>query len=486
MNSNSSYGVAETDDLRAFLDTLDSIPEPGECEPLDNWLASKHITHDAIRRVGARWQPPFTIAWVGPKYIKHRNLATDAKYTHFEFNDFSTIRVVKQSAKATDAVVIAEGESETAWFTSHYDVDVACMPSGSLSFKQSHADAIRNYKQVLVALDNDRAGNEGAERIMEMIPHAQRFLPEGNAKDFCEADTVQPLPPLAERPHSFVKAAEFLAMAMPDIKSYLANSVVPVGGQVMIHGPAKSFKSYLALDMLAQLSQGRGWLSFDFTGNSPLKVGVVQYEIPPAYFQDRVRDLFENAYDQDLFAENFLTFTPVVKPQLRAGNADQLRHLLGEIEYSGVQVLLIDPVRQALSGADLNSEKDVSLLRELVEPVKAMGVTVVLTHHDNKAAVTSKAGNPLGMTGSGAFSGDPDTIVSLTLPPGVANEDMSTCRHRDCYFMLRNAPAPEPRSFEFVPADEDRASHFSYSTERTEVESGVILPPEVADNLPDI
>jgi hypothetical protein len=70
------------------------------------------------------------------------------------------------------------------------------------------------------------------------------------------------------------------------------------------------------------------------------------------------------------------------------------------------------------------------------------GITVITTHHDNKQYSRGGSGDPYGMTGSGAFGGDPDTIVSVALPRGHKIESPE----RNLHFLLRNAPSPGARS----------------------------------------
>jgi hypothetical protein len=95
--------------------------------------------------------------------------------------------------------------------------------------------------------------------------------------------------------------------------------------------------------------------------------------------------------------------------------------------------------------ADLNAENEVRKILRFTERLNREGISVVLVHHDNKAGSKHGGGDPDNMTGSGAFAGDVDTIVSVTLPSGVERD---TGTQRNMKFLLRNAPSPPPRGFE--------------------------------------
>lgn len=476
--SNGAWGEASSDELRDALDRFGPLPEPGANEPLDKFIESKNLTRAGLLRVGVRWSEPFTLVYVGPGYIKFRDLSTGQKWNHLTFNDFSKMRIIHKDAAAdADVVLIAEGETDAAWLSDHYpQADVAILPSGSLSFQESHVAQLSGYKQVIVMTDPDRAGSAGAKRIIEMVPHAQVVQAVGG--DWCEVNEWVELPELSARPRMFVTTRELRDLDVPDVLSFYDQAILPVGGAAIIHGWAKSYKSYIAFDIQALLAQGLPWCEFEFTGGEPVRTGTIQYEIPFPYYQQRINQLYRAAQQPELLDENMHHFTPLSYPQLRAGNKAQLEQLVRELEYADLQVVLIDPIRRTLSGADLNSEKDVSLLRELVETIQALGISVILTHHDNKTYARSGGGDPLGMTGTGAFAGDVDTIVSVSVPHGLTVKSP----YRNLDFTLRNAPSPSTRSMQFT--DDER---IAYSGEPVfVVDEAVADDGEPTDDQPPI
>jgi hypothetical protein len=180
----------------------------------------------------------------------------------------------------------------------------------------------------------------------------------------------------------------------------------------------------------------------------------MQWEIPPAYFRERVVGMLHNAPEPELFMDNFHIISPLSRPRLRAGDPDEKTRLLQELYDHEIDVVLFDPIRRAAGGLDLNSEQEVRQMLQLFEDLQDHDFTVIATHHDNKEGARSGFGDPLHMTGSGAWAGDPDTIISISLPRGKELRDPQ----RNMRFTLRNAPPPEDLGFEFSE------SGFIYST----------------------
>lgn len=110
--------------------------------------------------------------------------------------------------------------------------------------------------------------------------------------------------------------------------------------------------------------------------------------------------------------------------------------------------------------------------------IQDTGATVVSTHHDNKEGAKAGGGSPVTMTGSGAFSGDADTIVSVELPRGEKQSE-SMCRNLN--FTLRNSPHVGARSMQM---QDD--GHIVYDTEpiftdeaSAEVDGGAHAAPSI-------
>jgi hypothetical protein len=89
-----------------------------------------------------------------------------------------------------------------------------------------------------------------------------------------------------------------------------------------------------------------------------------------------------------------------------------------------VQVAIFDPVRRLMkAGQSMNDEDSVRYPLQFFESLQNEGITVIFCHHDNKGSAKSGGGDALDMTGSGAWAGDADSILSVALPKGERREN---------------------------------------------------------------
>ncbi len=455
--SNDAWGdfASHDQELAEIWDSYERLPEAGENVALDSFCERKNVSIRGLMRCSAKLADDTVLAFAIPRGLKFRDIVTDRRWS-YAGSDWTKLRIVPQG-EPRDTVIVVEGETDGAWCTENYDADVAILPAGAEYFPDTYADQLAPYKIVLVGLDNDEAGERGAAAILEAMPNSMRFAPPGN--DWCET-TEQPPPLPTELPERvdklFVPLGELLAMEVPEQASWFENAILPIGGLMILHGWIKGFKSFLSLDLLAAIAQGQDWATFEPT-EEPAKVAVFQWEITWSYYRDRAALLHRHAREPQLLAENFLTYTPLTKPRFQIGNHKWEDQVIKDLHEAGIQVALIDPIRRAIGPVDLNSEKEVQPFLAFCEKLNTEGITVVATHHDRKTAGERGGGDPIGMTGSGAFGGNPDTLVSVEIPKG---ENWKESPLRNLFFVLRSAPPPGPKGFCMMPN-----SMMQYSTE---------------------
>jgi hypothetical protein len=453
--SNNEWGelAAYDKELADAWDGFDTLPDPGENLVLDSFIERKHLSHQALLRLGARLSGEDTLVFAYDKGMKFRNMITGRMWSRIG-SEWPHMKIVRAGTQPTERVIVCEGETDGARLAMLYDQDVAIMPAGARYFPETMAEQLEPYMQVLVALDKDEAGEEGSALVADACPQSVRFPAPGDG-DWSDVTTDQPIPDLPELTATeddredalpvLVAAGTLLELDVPDIYSWFEHALLPVGGQAIIHGREKSFKTYQALDMLAALAQGEPWCGFEPTEEA-CRVAVMQFEISWPYYHQRIQQLRNFAANKELFDENFLTWTPLQRPRLVAGDTKAEDHVLSTLVEGNVQVILVDPIRRAAGFADLNAENEVRKILRFFERLQDAGITVVATHHDNKEGARNGGGSTLHMTGSGAFGGDADTLIGIELPHG---EDENS-PHRNINFMLRNAPAIGPRSFEMT------------------------------------
>ena len=205
MASNGDWGllVAEDEEAASIWDGYELLPEPGENAVLDEFVARKGITIRALHKLGTRLAPAAEfdrllpsdpLAFVYPGGIKYRVMETGERWARFG-STFDRLKIVRHGIENCITVIVAEGETDAAWLSDHYAVDVAVLPAGARTIRPEFLQQLGAYARVLVATDDDESGEEGWQKIKAGLPYAERFAPPGGCKDWCEAgDTVPELP----------------------------------------------------------------------------------------------------------------------------------------------------------------------------------------------------------------------------------------------------------------------------------------------------
>lgn len=461
--SNREWGAlaAHDQEFADAWDSYDRLPEAGENHALDVLCQEKHITIASLLRQGARLADLTVLAFAGSKGIKFRDMVTGRRWSRIG-SEWPEVKLIRAGAEATERVIVCEGETDGGWLSENYDCDVAIQQAGAEAVTEHMAQQLEGYRQVLIALDRDDAGEKGYVKWRGHLPDSTERLVPADEGDWADQEqgAGPTLPEIRESENAdlpiLVAASDLLELEVPEQASWFEHDLLPIGGLLILHGWIKSFKSFLTLDMMGALAQGAEWAGFEPTEEST-KVAVIQYEIPWPYYRQRVHLLKGYAREKALFDENFFTYSPLRRPDLIAGNTKQEDKVLTDLLNAGIQVVALDPIRRLSGSIDMNSEQEVRRVLGFFARIQDNGMTVVTTHHDSKESAKHHGGEALGMTGSGAFGGDPDSIVSIELPRGDA---YNSSTRRNMNFLLRNAPAPAPRGMEI-----NEEGKLSYSTE---------------------
>jgi hypothetical protein len=104
-----------------------------------------------------------------------------------QWSGVAVVRPEERRDQPANTVVVFESETDLwafAQLAPH--VDLAMMPAGARTWKEEWAAGLRSYERVLVATDNDSAGDEGARLVAHDLERAVRLRPPVG-KDWCEA-----------------------------------------------------------------------------------------------------------------------------------------------------------------------------------------------------------------------------------------------------------------------------------------------------------
>jgi hypothetical protein len=193
-------------------------------------------------------------------------------------------------------------------------------------------------------------------------------------------------------------------LRLPD-PAWLVEGVIGDDDLVVLYGPEKTFKSFVALDLVAAVQSGREW---EAGYNAKAKQGQVIYVAAEGQggIKKRVHALLAG-YRQQKASEHQMTALRDLKfvfnrVMVNSADADRLVATLKALRVKPA-VIVLDTLARTMRG-DENTQKDMGEYIEAIDRIKAeFGCTVIVIHH------TPKTGH--GMRGSSALGGACDVAI---------------------------------------------------------------------------
>jgi hypothetical protein len=186
----------------------------------------------------------------------------------------------------------------------------------------------------------------------------------------------------------------------------LIQGVLHKGLKGVLASSSKAGKTWMLLDMALSVASGLPWLKWKTTKANVL---LINFEIPEYFIQQRIEDIQKKKAGADLSALHVWTLR---------GYSTDFSKLLPEIgrrvQQEGYGLIILDPIYKSLAGSDENKAGDIAQFCNSLESLCVQtGAAVVYAHHFSKG---NKAGQDVldRMSGSGVFTRDADTIISLT------------------------------------------------------------------------
>lgn len=235
-------------------------------------------------------------------------------------------------------------------------------------------------------------------------------------------------------------------------EDWLVRGLIPAGGNVLVAGYPKTFKTMFLLELGVALTSG-----FPFLGRYEVperrRVGIVLMEDQAHRVRRRLERLClgkGTALDE---LDGWLNFW--FRPPLRLN--DQTVRELGEYAAElNLEFLAVDSWSYVASGDSNSADEVTPQLQELsLARVKQPGLTVQLTHHARKSQPRGGGNGGSRLTdeirNSGAFGAWYDTGIVL-----ARTDEQSPVRVRS---ELRDFPTPDPFSFVVTDQHSGDADH---------------------------
>jgi hypothetical protein len=203
----------------------------------------------------------------------------------------------------------------------------------------------------------------------------------------------------------------------------LIEGILHQGTKGALASGSKVGKTWLLLALALSVATGTNFLRWATT---KARVLFINLEIPTAFIKERLATLIQQCELQDSGDLDFWNLRG------KAANPEALiANIIKETEGKGYSLIIIDPIYK-LIGKSENTAGGVGALCHLLERLaEKTGAAVVYSHHFAKGNAKKKTVMDR-LSGSGVFSRDSDTIITLT--PHT---------EPDCYtveMVLRNFP----------------------------------------------
>ncbi len=209
--------------------------------------------------------------------------------------------------------------------------------------------------------------------------------------------------------------SELLALPVPEHKFWIDPHLLPVGGSMFIYGKAQSWKSFLAIEAMYKMAQGKPWLIYPTT---ECKVMVVQSEQVEPMYQDRMMSFAQNRLAPDgLTAEQLdKNMVFVTQQDLKLDEPRGLGLMETAIKNNKPQVVIIDCLYRSV-----RSTKEETSVKPFLDGLSLMqgryGVAFIIIHHPRKEPTgddsTYEGGSFDDMTGWAGLGYWADTILRV-------------------------------------------------------------------------
>lgn len=300
-------------------------------------------------------------------------------------------------------VWITEGESDCGTATAAGHTAFAVTKGAGTELPETWAEvfASRGVEEVTVCADWDKSGKEFTRAVEKQVVdaglvcntvHLDRILDPfegGNDLNFlwryCNCNPSE-FNRILETATERIKARypiltyeELEEVAESEIDWILTDLVCP-GDKILISGPQKSYKTWLALDLARSLASGTRFLNrAEWVAQKKVKILFVQEEGSKAAWARRTIKMGLTDTDRD----NFTTYH---RQGIKFTDSSTIDTLISVCRDEGVQVVFFDPLQRMMPGVNENDSNETGVVwDEIFRLQQAIPeLVVVVIHHANK------------------------------------------------------------------------------------------------------
>lgn len=181
-----------------------------------------------------------------------------------------------------------------------------------------------------------------------------------------------------------ISVAELDVMDIPDTE-FIIQDILADGAAVLLSGREKSGKGHLLIDAAVSIATGQPCF-----GKAVLKEGPVLYcsiEESPRTLRQRFRRRLNGQLDAPV---DILPLDGFTEERFELENPEHLKGLTDLLGAKNYVLVIIDTLREAHSRRENDSDEMAPLVRRIRDIAHGLGVTIVVSHHMNKAYGSSR------------------------------------------------------------------------------------------------
>lgn len=152
------------------------------------WLNDRTLTNDTIERFGLHWNGAEIVIPVRDtqghlmfyKYRRSPFSEEGPKYRYEKGSGSALFNIhTLETATKDEPILITEGELDCI-AVENIGIKSVTTTGGAGTFEQAWAERLKEFDNVIICFDNDKAGIKGAIYVQSLIPHASMLIiPEG-------------------------------------------------------------------------------------------------------------------------------------------------------------------------------------------------------------------------------------------------------------------------------------------------------------------
>lgn len=300
-------------------------------------------------------------------------------------------------------VWVTEGESDcgTAYAAGHYAFAVTKGAGTELPATWAQVFAARGVEEITICADWDKSGTEFQKALERQVVdagivcntiHLDRILDPfegGNDLNFlwryCGCDAAIFNSVLEEATERVM--ARYPILSYEDLEEWaeteidwILTDLISPGDKILISGPQKSYKTWIALDLARSLTSGANFLKrAEWRPQQKVKVLFVQEEGSKSAWAKRTTKMGLSGDDKN----NFLTFH---RQGIKFTDSSTVDTLIAVCREEDIKVVFFDPLQRMMPGVNENDSNETGVVWDEIFRLQLAlpHLVVVVIHHANK------------------------------------------------------------------------------------------------------